>query len=232
MITNERLKETYLAHFGIKGQKCGIRRYQNEDGSLTEEGKTRYNSLSDNEKKLYDSFTARSKKHKGTMQGNESAKYARKILEGKVNSKYKQGAMYENERKFIQNDKYYELYKSKEYTDKVKEANKFAREFGLDNYGGGGDKDYYDKETLRRAGDRMFNKQMDIDELSYKYYDKAVQHASKQMQKKYGDVALDSIKYYYDRNTLIAGGSMLALTAALLFTNHMMKSAGKKVFGK
>jgi hypothetical protein len=31
-----------LCHFGIKGQRWGIRRYQNEDGSLTEEGKRRY----------------------------------------------------------------------------------------------------------------------------------------------------------------------------------------------
>lgn len=32
----------YLAHHGIKGQKWGIRRYQNEDGTLTTEGKKRY----------------------------------------------------------------------------------------------------------------------------------------------------------------------------------------------
>lgn len=31
-----------LAHFGILGQKWGVRRYQNKDGSLTPEGKTRY----------------------------------------------------------------------------------------------------------------------------------------------------------------------------------------------
>jgi len=31
-----------LMHFGIKGQKWGVRRYQNEDGTLTEEGKKRY----------------------------------------------------------------------------------------------------------------------------------------------------------------------------------------------
>ena len=31
-----------LYHHGILGQKWGIRRYQNEDGSLTEEGKKRY----------------------------------------------------------------------------------------------------------------------------------------------------------------------------------------------
>ena len=33
---------SYLAHFGIPGMKWGIRRYQNEDGSYTEEGKQRY----------------------------------------------------------------------------------------------------------------------------------------------------------------------------------------------
>jgi hypothetical protein len=31
-----------LYHYGIKGQKWGIRRYQNEDGTLTPEGKKRY----------------------------------------------------------------------------------------------------------------------------------------------------------------------------------------------
>lgn len=31
-----------LYHHGIKGQKWGIRRFQNEDGSLTEEGRKRY----------------------------------------------------------------------------------------------------------------------------------------------------------------------------------------------
>ena len=34
--------EDYLQHHGIKGQKWGIRRYENEDGTLTEAGKKRY----------------------------------------------------------------------------------------------------------------------------------------------------------------------------------------------
>ena len=33
----------FLMHHGIKGQQWGIRRFQNEDGSLTEDGKLRYN---------------------------------------------------------------------------------------------------------------------------------------------------------------------------------------------
>jgi hypothetical protein len=32
----------YLIHHGIKGQKWGDRRYQNEDGSWTQEGRIRY----------------------------------------------------------------------------------------------------------------------------------------------------------------------------------------------
>ena len=35
-------KDYYLVHHGIKGQKWGIRRFQNEDGSYTPEGKERY----------------------------------------------------------------------------------------------------------------------------------------------------------------------------------------------
>lgn len=35
-------EDNYLAHYGVKGQKYGVRRYQNEDGTLTEEGKRHY----------------------------------------------------------------------------------------------------------------------------------------------------------------------------------------------
>ncbi len=39
---DSRVREQYLAHWGVKGMKWGQRRYQKEDGSLTEEGKKRY----------------------------------------------------------------------------------------------------------------------------------------------------------------------------------------------
>lgn len=40
-----------LYHHGIKGQKWGVRRYQNDDGSLTSAGKQRYGSVGDRVKK-------------------------------------------------------------------------------------------------------------------------------------------------------------------------------------
>ena len=38
--------EIYLQHHGVKGQKWGVRRYQNKDGSLTQAGKARQKSSS------------------------------------------------------------------------------------------------------------------------------------------------------------------------------------------
>jgi len=40
---NDYLKTKELYHSGIKGMRWGVRRFQNEDGTLTEAGKARYN---------------------------------------------------------------------------------------------------------------------------------------------------------------------------------------------
>ena len=42
MIGNYSFDSDYLEHHGIKGQKWGVRRFQNLDGSYTEDGKVRY----------------------------------------------------------------------------------------------------------------------------------------------------------------------------------------------
>jgi F0F1-type ATP synthase membrane subunit c/vacuolar-type H+-ATPase subunit K len=45
-------EEFYLAHHGIKGQKWGVRRWQNDDGTLTEDGKKRYGTVENYQKSL------------------------------------------------------------------------------------------------------------------------------------------------------------------------------------
>lgn len=77
----------YLEHHGIKGQKRGIRRYQNEDGSLTTEGRIRY-GFSDktlqrglneqsfaNEHNRAEAERYKRKAEKREMKGKDSTKY-------------------------------------------------------------------------------------------------------------------------------------------------------------
>lgn len=44
---------SYLRHWGILGQKWGLRRFRNKDGTLTEEGKKRYGNSSSDEVKSF-----------------------------------------------------------------------------------------------------------------------------------------------------------------------------------
>jgi hypothetical protein len=41
------MEKNYLVHFGIKGQKWGVRNFQNQDGTYTEEGKARRRAMYD-----------------------------------------------------------------------------------------------------------------------------------------------------------------------------------------
>lgn len=69
------ISETYLAHHGIKGQKWGVRRYQNADGSLTTEGRKR-KGLGEPRKSL---FSKKKKEEKTEAEKKEELKeYLRK----------------------------------------------------------------------------------------------------------------------------------------------------------
>lgn len=82
-----------LAHFGILGMKWGVRRYQNPDGTLTEEGKRRYGAHAEKvsyknlRKQVHDlqqkNPNAKSQQYVAKKQ-SEANKYAMSTPEGKA----------------------------------------------------------------------------------------------------------------------------------------------------
>lgn len=98
------MTENELYHYGIIGQKWGVRRYQNPDGSLTDAGKKRYDKVASNQKR-----------------GEGHQKRAASMLNTNIKS-------LENSRKFNQKraDKEAKILEKK-YTEKHAKK-KFARE--------------------------------------------------------------------------------------------------------
>ena len=91
------LYETELYHHGIKGMKWGVRRYQNPDGTLTAEGKSRLASgnapfstkmAAKKDAKEY----ARAKMYYGEGAGNR-----RKLIKATVEQRSKNDPFYKNE---------------------------------------------------------------------------------------------------------------------------------------
>lgn len=85
----------YLAHHGIKGQKWGVRRYQNEDGSLTPEGERRYGESRAHKSNAIRKLLApelRTKFSFGAMQEKHLAKKSKKLNAKDPNSKAAQKA--------------------------------------------------------------------------------------------------------------------------------------------
>lgn len=110
-----------LYHFGVKGMKWGVRRYQNEDGSLTSLGKKRDKMLSDRKTAKKHSTTSNIVNAEYSRREFEDAKTRLKLENQKKKSKRQQDL----EKKYIDqgfakeqqpiNDKFYSAMKKAGY---------------------------------------------------------------------------------------------------------------------
>lgn len=78
----EYYNEDYLAHHGVKGQKWGVRRYQNKDGSLTNAGKKR--RYLDDDGALTRAGKKQMKKLNRMDEGDNIDRYYRKLAQRNV----------------------------------------------------------------------------------------------------------------------------------------------------
>ena len=116
------MSNAWLAHHGIVGQKWGVRRFQNSDGSLTSAGKKRYLNSDSKEKPDFSKMSYDEEKKYAKKKSVEMLKEFRKLYDSLMDS--------DDEKT------------EKEYYSKIKKlSERFEADTGytIDGHGGGSD---------------------------------------------------------------------------------------------
>lgn len=130
-MTSSEKVDNFIEHHGIKGQKWGVRRFQNEDGSYTKAGRERYNKKVD---KAYNKLSKiYSKEFKRRAAGDNTTVKAEKALSKARTSKFIPEFWDERARSKI--SKAYDYYEiANQYQQKgYKLAQKIKRKYGDTN---------------------------------------------------------------------------------------------------
>lgn len=147
-------EEDSLAHYGILGQKWGIRRFQNEDGTLTDAGKKRYGSnLSEVEKNL-DSARQETTKYRRKVDKDNSH-----ILLSPMFPRHHKRQLNRANKKEAELESVYE--NLKRHDDAIKEAQKYENgEFDPRERWGSKNSTLYEGEFERNAYSSTANKKL------------------------------------------------------------------------
>ena len=175
-----------LCHYGVKGMKWGVRRYQNKDGSLTPEGRRKYLNIAEN----YDYPRIKYNKIKTGRQYSKSLLRAFEI-ENKSKSKIKINAAYAK-------SKLDEFNYNKAW-DKESEVFRKVNKAFFDKYSG---KKYVDMVVASYNYDNWLDKQPE-EKKKRSYYEKSAKlyYRPKTFISKYNESINDVIREQYAKKT-------------------------------
>ena len=188
----------YLEHHGIKGQRWGTRRFQNEDGTLTAEGRDRYG--------VGESDSANSQK-KSRAETREERK-----------ARYKRGKEFERERRAEE---------SRDYENQLKEDEDYQREkhkkerLDWDAAVNQNKSDFYRDWHRYDADQKMKDKE-------YAASEKAQKNSREYIRKKHGDTAVADMDYYTSTSSKRKAVAMIATVSALALGSLMYKQHQQK----